>query len=212
MGVVKLTFLMIVAGSLLAGCAIPNAEIEVPVEKPSVRPTKAAVTIVVVQDKRQFVIDPVTPSRPSIEGNEVENKSLTARALGRKRGMFGQAGGNIYLPEGQSVVQLVERVLAAALAEKGYAVIPKVANGDETALALSADIEKFWGWTNPGAAVRITFESRIRLTGPWPLTANRSEFEGHASYSYLAVGDREWSELLKSGVSDLQQNVAKALK
>lgn len=199
------------AASFLLGCAIPGAVLQVPVEKPSVQPTKQAVMIVSVRDERQFVIDPATPSRPSLEGNAIENKMLAARTLGRKRGMFGQAGGNLFLPEGQSVAGLTEQFLAAALAEKGYRVVAKGADGPETVLTLSAIIRKFWGWSNPGAKAKISFEAQIELTGPWPMTKEARVFDAHASYSYHAVTNDDWRQMFRKGVSDLQHDVAESL-
>lgn len=206
-------FLIVIAGGLLAGCAASRSELDVPVAKPSVTPTKAAVKITEVVDKRQFEIDPRSPSTPSVRGNEINNKDLTARAVGRKRGGWGNAWGDVVLPEGQTVSGLVAEVLAAALAEKGYAVVTKGAPGYDTALPLSADILKFWSWVNFGLDIKITHESLVKLTGPWPVPDDKREVQGHAFYnSYVAIVESDWADLLKSGTQDLQKNVEAVLK
>ena len=126
--------------------------------------------------------------------------------------MFGRAGGNVFLPEGQSVAGLTEQMLAAALAGKGYRVVAKGADGQGAAIPLSATIRKFWGWSNPGAMAKISFEAEIELTGPWPMTKQARVFETHSSYSYHAVTNDDWQNMLKKGVSDLQHDVAQSLK
>lgn len=209
----KSLFLIVIAGGLLAGCAASRSELDVPVAKPSVTPTKAAVKITEVVDKRQFEIDPRSPSTPSVRGNEINNEDLTARAVGRKRGGWGNAWGDVVLPEGQTVSGLVAEVLAAALAEKGYAVVTKGAPGYDTALPLSADILKFWSWVNFGLDIKITHESLVKLTGPWPVPDDKREVQGHAFYnSYVAIVESDWADLLKSGTQDLQKNVEAVLK
>ena len=213
MNAVKIIFLMIVAGSVLAGCAASRSELDVPVAKPSVTPTKAAVKITEVADKRRFEIDPRSPSTPSVRDNEIHNKDLTARAVGRKRGGWGNAWGDVVLPEGKTVSGLVADVLAAALAEKGYAVIPAGAPGYDAALPLSAEILKFWSWVNFGLDIRITHESLIKLTGPWPVPEDMREVRGHAFYnSYVAIVESDWGDLLTSGTKDLRQNVEAVLQ
>jgi hypothetical protein len=213
MNAVKTVFLAMIAGGVLAGCAASRSEVDVAIAKPSTTPTKAAVKITEVVDKRQFEISPRSPSTPSVRDNEIQNKELTARAVGRKRGGFGNAWGDVVLPEGQTVSGLVEQVLAAALAAKGYAVVPKGGVGYETARPLSAEIEKFWSWVNLGMDIRITHESLIRLTGPWPVPESGREVRGHAFYnSYVAIVESDWGDLLKAGTSDLQRNAAAVLQ
>lgn len=203
----------VLLGLLAAGCAASRSELAVSVPKSSAEPTKAAVKIVKVVDKRVFQVDPPQPSIPSVRGNEIGNTALTARAVGRKRGGYGNAWGDVVLPEGQTVSGLVKQVLSEALADKGYAVIEKGAAGYETALPLSADINKFWSWVNFGLDIRITHESRIRLTGPWPVAENDREVPGHAFYnSYVAIVESDWTDLLNNGTSDLRKNTVKVLK
>ncbi len=214
MNAVKSLFMMVIAGGLLAGCAATRSELDISVPKPTVSPTKAAVKIVEVVDKRQFEIDPRSPTTPSVRGNEIDNKALTARAVGRKRGGFGNAWGDVVLPEGKTVSGLVAEVLAAALAEKGYAVISKGAPGYDTALPLSAEVIKFWSWFNPGFfTITITHGSLIRLTGPWPVSESSRDVPGHAVYeSHTAIVESDWEDLLKSGTQDLKRNVEAVLK
>ena len=204
---------LVVVGSVLVGCAATRSELDVSVPKPAVTPTKAAVKITNVTDSRRFEINPRSPSTPSVRDNEIDNKQLIARAVGRKRGGFGNAWGDVVLPEGQTVSGLVEEALVAALAEKGYAVLARDAPGYDGAIPLSADVLKFWSWVTPGWAISITHESQIRLTGPWPLRLDNREISGYAYYkSYVAIVESDWGDLLNNGLADLQQNLAKELK
>lgn len=212
MNAAKRLSLMLVAGGFLAGCAIAGAEFDVPVRKPDAVPTKSAVVIVAVNDKRRFIIDPLEPSQPSIYENEIGNKALTERALGRKRDTFGRAGHNVYLPTGKTISGLVRDVLTAALADKGYKVVEKSEAGYGSAGQLSADIEKFWSWSNPGAAVSITFHAEILLTGPWPVPPDKRNIRGNAKISsYVAIGNNDWEDLERQGVDDLRRNLVAVL-
>lgn len=203
----------VLLGLLAAGCAASRSELAVSVPKPSAAPTKAAVKIVNVADKRAFQVDPRQPSIPSVRGNEIGNTALTSRAVGRKRGGYGNAWGDVVLPEGQTVSGLVEQVLSAALADKGYAVVEQGAAGYDTALPLSADIIKFWSWVNFGLDIKITHESLIRLKGPWPVAENDREARGRAFYnSFVAIVESDWIDLLNNGTGDLRKNVAQVLK
>lgn len=215
MRALKSVFLLLVFGALLSGCAIRGSEFDVPVApvtKASVAPTKAKVAVVDVRDLRQFVIDPRSPYIPSLEDDDVDNKAKTERALGRKRDTYGRAGGNVTLPPGKTVSGVVVQVLESALADKGYAVVQKGDDGYDTALPLSADIKEFWAWSNPGWMVRITFESVIALTGPWPVPETEREVSAQAYYEGMLVAPSDWEALLKNGTADLRQNTEKVLK
>lgn len=210
----RLFFLIVVSGGLLAGCAATRSELDVPVEKPTVTPTKAVVNIAEVTDKRHFEVDPRSPTTPSVRGGEIDNKALTARAVGRKRGGFGNAWGDVVLPEGKTAAGLIAEVLAAALAEKGYAVVVRGSPEYDKALPLSAEVLKFWSWFSPGfATISVTNESLVRLVGPWPVAENDREVAGHAKIdSHMVITDSDWAELLKQGTQDLKKNVEAVLQ
>jgi hypothetical protein len=213
MNVARNVVLTVVLGVVLAGCAASRSELVVPVQKSAVTPTKGAVKIVEVVDRRIFEIDPGNPSTPSVRDNEIHNKALTAKAVGRKRGGWGNAWGDVVLPEGQTVSGLVETILEAALTEKGYAVVSKGAAGYDSALPLSADVLKFWSWVNFGMDIKITHRSEIALKGPWPVSEGNRLIHGDAFYnSYIAITEEDWVELLKNGAASLKGNVAKALQ
>lgn len=209
----RTTVVALLAAVFLSGCAASRSEVEISVPKPAVTPTKAAVKIVEVADKRQFEVDPRSPLTPSVRENEIGNKQLTARAVGRKRGGFGNAWGDVVLPEGQTVSSLVAQVLEAALIEKGYAVLPNGAAGYEAALPLSADILKYWSWVSPGfASISISQETLVRLVGPWPVKDGTTEVNGSAHYEGLAIIESDWTNLMTNANKNLQKNLAETLK
>jgi hypothetical protein len=210
----KSLFLIVVAGGLLAGCAASRSELDVSVARPSVTPTKAAVKITEVADKRHFEADPRSPTTPSVRDGEIDNKALIARAVGRKRGGFGNAWGDVVLPEGKTVSGLIADVLSAALAEKGYAVVAKGSPQYDSALPLSAEVLKFWSWFSPGfLTISVTNESLVRLTGPWPVADADREVSGQARVeSHTAIVEDDWAEVLKKGTEDLKMKVEGVLK
>lgn len=58
-----------------------------------------AVRIVTVEDKRIFQIKPKDPSIPSLMDDNIGDKDLKSRAVGRKRNSFGKVLGDVMLPE-----------------------------------------------------------------------------------------------------------------
>lgn len=66
-------------------------------------------------DERVFQIDPRSADIPSLKNDEeVNDASITQRAIGRKRNGFGKGLGDVVLPSGRTVSQLVGNAVATA--------------------------------------------------------------------------------------------------
>jgi hypothetical protein len=145
--------------------------------------------------------------------SEIKDPNITARAIARKRGGFGKALGDILLPEGRTVTQVVEEALRWSLQEAGYRVVGKEDPEASTAIPLEADIEQFWAWFRPGfAEVAVEFESSVRLTSP-PLPALQSgPVKGTSRVTGMAATSGTWQEAVTRGVDDFARNARERLR
>src|SRR5215470_5983213 len=153
---------------IATGCATTRGVIDVPARLRPNPPSGPAVRIDRVTDRRVFEIDPRQANIPSLMNDaEIKDPKITSRAIARKRGGFGKALGDILLPEGRTVMQVVEEALRWSLQDAGYRVVSKDDAATATAIPVEADIDQFWAWFRPGfAEVAVEFESSVRLTSP----------------------------------------------
>ena len=73
---------------LFGGCATNRGIVDVQVEDTANPASGKAVKIVKVVDKRKFELAPGSPSTPSLKNGEVNDKSITSRAVARKRNAY----------------------------------------------------------------------------------------------------------------------------
>jgi hypothetical protein len=130
-----------------------------PAESYTKNPTKGSIVIGQVLDDRRFENKPDEPSTPSING-DVNMLTPEARStfIGRQRGSFGHAWGDITLPEGQTVQAKVAELLREGLKRRGFEV---VTSGVTTGDVATAEVEKFWTWMSPGFWA-LSFEAQIK--------------------------------------------------
>ena len=153
--------------ALLHGCATSRGVIDVNEEVASNPVAGVDVKIVRVDDKRRFEIDPRQANIPSLKNDEIHDKAITSRAIARKRNSYGKAMGDILLPEGETVMDLVKDSLTNGLRENGFRVLGEGDVGYENAAPIEVDIEKFWGWFSPGFwKIGINFEILLQIWGP----------------------------------------------
>ena len=152
---------------LLTGCVLGRRTIDLPIQSLSTgTEQKSEIFIGDIKDNRAFQNKPSDPSIPSIDGDV---QSLTppekGMMIGRQRGGFGNAAGDVALPANDSVVMRTRHLLEEGFKSRGY-----IITSDATApTSASATINKFWAWFTPGFWT-ITFEAHvnytIRLTKP----------------------------------------------
>lgn len=163
---------LLAVGLFVAGCPLERDERDLRVAGAANPAAGPAVKITQITDKRVFEYPPSSGDVPSLVNQaDYDKPEIKARAIARKRGGFGNALGDILLPQGRTVVQVVEDALAQGLREAGYRV---VAAGDAdyaAALPLQANVLQFWGWNTAGA--RIKHEGIIELVGNWPVDKSK---------------------------------------
>ncbi len=189
----------------LSACALGRSVIEVAPPASAASVGTAAVKVTEVRDLRRFTVNPRDPSEPSLgEAAEINDAKITSRAVGRKRGGFGAALGDVALPEGATVAGLVRGAAQAALQDKGYRIVDETSPDYAAALPLALDIEQFWSWFTPGfVSVTASFKSRVVMKGD-PLVRNsREAVDAGATRSDIAVTEAVWTDVVQTGLADL---------
>jgi hypothetical protein len=199
---------------IATGCATTRGVIDIPAKAGPNPSSGPAVRIDRVTDRRVFEIDPRQATIPSLMNEaEIKDPKITSRAIARKRGGFGKALGDILLPEGRTVMQVVEEALRWSLQDAGYRVVSKDDPGASTAIPLQADIEQFWAWFRPGfAEVAVEFESVVRLTSAQLPELPGSPVKGTSRVTGMAATSGTWQEAVTRGVDDFARNARERLR
>jgi hypothetical protein len=135
---------------------------------------------------------------------EINDPKVIARAVGRKRGGFGAALGDVALPEGTTVAGLVRNATQTALQDKGYRVVNETSPDYAAALPLALDIEQFWAWFTPGfVSVTASFKTRVIMTGSPVFRNAREAIDAGANRSDIAVTEAVWTDVIQTGLADL---------
>ncbi|MGO2132115.1 MAG: hypothetical protein ACTH3D_04345 [Halomonas sp.] len=150
---VALTILMVL---VLQGCATSRSVIDIhaPAEHVNTQvndPSRPSLYIRQVIDKRQFQDAPNSADIPSLgfEGASAATEDIKARAVGRKRNGYGKALGDILLPEGTTVTDLVQAAAAEGFEKAGWQVVNN-ANSSQDVTTVDIEVTRFWTWFQPG--------------------------------------------------------------
>ena len=205
-------------GLAMVGCATSRSEIKLEPQKASAAEsagaaaTRGTVVIRSVIDERTFQEAPSDPSIPSLGfgGAAAATADVKARAIGRKRGGFGKAFGDVLLEDGQTVVGVVRDAAAAAFRDAGFAVVDGGNEGSSTAVPVDVHIKQCWAWFNPGFW-SITLSANVETdvnVGSAPALAVLT----HSEDSRQMATDSAWMEIIAKGLEDYRANLAAKLK
>lgn len=143
---------------------------------------------------------------PLKNDEEVNDTSVTQRAIGRKRNGYGKGLGDVVLPSGRTVSQLVGNAVATAYQQAGYQVVntptPSAAN-------VNVHIVEYWSWFSPGAfsvAVNNKAHLKIETQGAAPL-----DVVSGARDSMQLATDSDWKKIHEQGLSAIVTETAKQL-
>jgi hypothetical protein len=205
--------LSIVAAMLLAGCATSRSVVAVQAAPSyqSANPADGTAIKLVTTDVRKFELAPATPDIPSLKNGEITNTAITSRAIARKRNTYGKALGDVLLPEGQTVATTVESAVAAGFREAGYRVLRPGDPGFEDAVAVDAQVNQYWSWTNMGWALTLNCRSEVTLTAPLPGMETGLNVTALADKSVQAAFESDWQDIASRGLTELTRSVSHAL-
>lgn len=157
-----------------------------------------------VIDKRIFEPSSQIPSMPSLMNKkDYSNDDIKSRAIGRKRGGFGNDNGDIVLPENEPVGKLVRDIMTRAFRDAGFPVLESGDPGAATAVPIYIEINEFWGWSTPHFGwTAIEFKSDIEITGNIPGFINGKSIKGYSRVTTTAPGTGVWIEGLNRLIED----------
>jgi len=209
----QLAVLVLAHAVLLGGCATGRSVVSPGIDAGANPSQGTAVRIDTVDDARVFAVKPPSADMPSLMNNEIDDKTITSRAIGRKRGGMGKALGDVLLPEGTSVASLVQVAVARGLRESGYRVLGRGDPGYEQAVPIRARVEQFWTWFNPGfASVTLTNRAAVNLRGDVPPLAQGRTFSAETVESMQMVVDSDWTAIVNKGLDALAAKIKDGLR
>jgi uncharacterized lipoprotein YajG len=197
-------------GLLSTGCATNRGIIDVrpPITlNPALGPK---VFISEVNDLRQFELKPASADIPSLKNGEINDPSITSRAVARKRNGYGKALGDILLPEGRTVADLVKEAAENALRERGYIVLSRA---EADALPIKVNVHKFWSWVRMGFwTLELNFEGVVSLDNDAVCLKPNQKITGRLSLKTQAATTRAWENIINKGLDELEIQIKTSLK
>ena len=176
---------------LVTGCVAGRRTIDLPVRSLSDSiEKKGQIFIGKIEDRRIFQNDPPDAFIPSIDGDvNTLTPKQKAMMIGRQRGGFGNAMGDVALPADDSVIKRTRRLLEEGFKTRGYT----ITSDSSATSSASAKIEQFWGWFTPGFGV-VSFEARVDCTIKLKRSDESSTIavQGYGSNKGQIASDANW--------------------
>jgi hypothetical protein len=202
----------VIGTCLTSGCVTGRRSFSVNVpsaESISNNSAKGSIAIGLISDERHFENKPDEPSTPSING-DVNLLSAAAKStfIGRQRGSFGHAWGDIVLPEGQTVQGKVADLLREGLKRRGFKIVD-MAVTDNSA---TAEIQQFWTWMSPGFWA-LSFEAQIKCKVTIVVGGKATSIivKGYGLNHGQFAKDVNWQEAYDIAIQDFLANLEEQL-
>jgi hypothetical protein len=201
-----------VLATMLSACALGRDTLDIAPPTASAPATgTAAVKIVDIEDKRVFESDPRDPSTPSLEhDSDIANPEITGRAYARKRGGYGLALGDVVLPEGHTISDLVEAATAKAFQEKGYRVVDKGAPDYAAAVPVNLEIQKFWTWDSPSGSIECRVA--VKAGSDAFIGTSAAPILGYAISRGVILSNTDFATVAKQALDDFTVNMKAEIK
>lgn len=189
-----------------SGCVVGRRSIalEVPTAQ-SVPASKGTVAIASITDSRAFQNKPGDPSTPSIDGDvNKESKDFLKTMIGRQRGGWGNAMGDIQLANGDTVEIQMRRLLETGFARHGYT----VADSGSAQTNVDVVIDKFWAWFTPGMWA-VDFEAQLHsdLTLNADGRSQKLTVTGYGKNVGQIASDLNWQQAYGLAYEDFLKNL-----
>lgn len=203
------SFILLIGATLLAsGCATNRGVVDIRMDIPTSVASAEAVKIVRIYDDRVFELKPREASIPSLKNGEINNKAITSRAVARKRNGWGKALGDILLPEGRTVSDLIEETVGKAFIESGYRIVGEKDPDYMSAKPVEVNVDRLWTYITMGFwSLGLNFESNIKITGGAPVFEGGKEISSQTQLRTQAATTRAWKNILNTGLKDLLEKI-----
>ncbi|MHA6639057.1 flagellar biosynthesis protein [Stutzerimonas frequens] len=197
--------LLVVLAVSMVGCATSRSVVDVTV--PVLTGTTGQKVVITTIDERAFEAKPRSADIPSLKGGEINDSSITGRAYARKRNGYGMALGDVVLPSGRTVSQLVGSAVANAYTQSGYQVVE---GPGADARQVTVHVKEFWTWFSPGFA-SVSVNNKANLTietdGRAPMAIATEVNDG-----MQFVTDSDWANVTSQGLQEVTAAVGKKLE
>lgn len=201
----------IVAFVLVAGCVTSRSEVDVSVPQlntgNAVANSNGKKVYISSLDERVFQINPRSADIPSLKNDEITDKSITSRAIARKRNSYGMGLGDVLLPSGRTLSALVNEAVSSAYKKAGYEIVTKP--NDSNAVTVKVHIVEFWSWFSPGffsVALNNKSHLKIETEGTQNLEVVTLKRE-----SMQMVTEGDWTDITEAGLQEITQETLKQL-
>ncbi|WP_136248330.1 flagellar biosynthesis protein [Halomonas borealis] len=189
----------------ITGCATSRSvvPIDVPVARDGGVQTES-IFIESVVDNRTFEEAPRIPSTPSLgfDGANAASDEMKARAIGRKRNGYGKALGDVFLPENQTVEELIRKYATAAFNDAGWRVVDN-AGADQT---VAIQIDELWAWFKPGFWA-ITLNSNVSTTLKFVRNGVQIPVSVHVEDTRQMATEGAWKEIVEMALEEYRGKV-----
>jgi hypothetical protein len=120
--------------------------------------------------------------------------------------------GDILLPDGRTVENLVREALTKSFRDAEYRVIDGEPGCIEEVAPVEADIEQFWSWVTPGfLAISMEFEAGVSIKGDIQPFKNGETVRGYVKLHTQAAGTGAWANTINKGIEAFVAEVKKRL-
>ncbi len=195
--------------ALTAGCATGRRTIDLNVPSSAVAVAeKGKIAITRVTDERHFENKPAQASTPSIDGDvNAASRDTLKTLIGRQRGGFGAALGDVALTPPATVETEAQALVAEGLKRRGYRV--GASPGEDSVEVL---VKEFWAWFRPGFA-EIAFEADIRTVLTFTVAGQQRtlEVKGHGREEGQMASNEHWQRAYDLAYEDFLKNLDASL-
>lgn len=202
--------LAVVALVLLAGCATNRAEVDIlpPGNSQTPAPSNGKKVYISTVDDRVFQIKPSRFDIPSLKYDEIGDKSITERAIARKRNNYNMPIGDVLLPKGRTVSELVGDAVATAYRQAGYEVVGT--SGARDVRAVNVHIIEFWSWSTTEGVLDKVLQNKsflqIKTQG-----APVQNVKTLVNEKVKVATDTDWKRVTEAGLEAITQETLKQL-
>lgn len=150
-------------------------------------------------DERKFELKPKEADIPSLKNGEINDSSITQRAVARKRNGYGMGLGDVLLPSGRKVSELIRDAVAEAYTQAGYEVVTDAATPG--ASAVKVRVVEFWSWMRPTAlSILVNNKSKLLIETDGGVVTEVTTLK---TESRQMVTEGAWKQITEAGLQEI---------
>lgn len=188
--------------AVTVGCATSRSEIDIGVpvaQAGQVASSNGKRVSITAVDERKFELKPKEADIPSLKNGEINDSSITQRAVARKRNGYGMGLGDVLLPSGRKVSELIRDAVAEAYTQAGYEVVTDAATPG--ASAVKVRVVEFWSWMRPSAlSILVNNKSKLLIETDGGVATEVTTLK---TESRQMVTEGAWKQITEAGLQEI---------